>query len=463
MTTGTTEHVFDVIIVGARCAGAALATHLAHAGLSVAVLDAAPLPSGQPASTHLIQPPGMDELDLLGIGDQVRELTPALHTVRMRFDDEATEFSYGPGRAAHCLRRTALDGRLQYAASQAGASLNADTRVVGLLRAADGRVNGVETQQRAGKPLRLLAPLVVGADGRNSSIAKLVGADEYLGYDAPRGCYWAYWHRPATSDPHVVHNCFTGDDQRVVFPTDGDLLLIATAPPVERARAWRADHTAAYLADIRSYPPIASLLDTAAPFGEVRGVVKNRYFFRTSTGPGWALIGDAGHHKDFIIGLGISDALRDARHLAAAILDGHPTSIERYWRQRDIDRMQIFHWSRDLGAADHVTALERLVAQRVTASPAIQPRLGAIIDGQLSPFRLIPPSRAIRWTAGELARGRGRPFIEMLQTAVREQRARREVSRRRRRLPPNRHQHHQHPQSANAGCEPVRFGQAPSS
>ncbi len=236
--------------------------------------------------------------------------------------------------------------------------------------------------------------------------------------------------------PPAIHICYTADDERVVFPTDGDLLLIATAPPVDRARSWRADHTAAYLADVRSYPPIASLLDSDGPVSEVHGVVKNRYFFRASAGPGWALIGDAGHHKDFIIGLGISDALRDARNLAAAILEGHPTSFERYWRQRDVDRMEIFHWSRDLGAPDHVNALERLVGRHTTGAPDVQPRLGAVLDGRLSPFRLVPASRAARWTLAELVRGHPRPFWEMLSAALREQRARREVSRRRRQLPP---------------------------
>jgi 2-polyprenyl-6-methoxyphenol hydroxylase-like FAD-dependent oxidoreductase len=425
---------FDVIIAGARCAGAALATHVARAGLSVAVLDSAPLGSGQPNSTHLIQPPGMDELDLIGVGDQVRELTPALHAVRMRFDDEVTTFSYGAGRAAHCLRRASLDGRLQHAASEAGATLMAETRVVGLLRTDDGTVNGVEAQQRGGRALRLNARLVVGADGRKSSVAKLVGADEYLGYDAPRGCYWAYWRRPPNCDPHVLHNCFSADDQRVVFPTDGELMLIATAPPVDRARAWRTDHTAAYLEDILSYSPIASLLDSDGPVSEVRGLVKSRYFFRTAAGPGWALVGDAGHHKDFIIGLGISDALRDARELATAITGADPTLIDRFWRQRDVDRLPMYLWSRDLGAADHVNALERLVARRAPATPALQPRLGEILDGQLSPFRLIPPSLAAKWAAAELAHGRGRPMLEMLKAGVREQRARHEVARGKRRL-----------------------------
>src|SRR6478752_2890711 len=99
-------HRFDVIVVGARCAGAALAVHLARAGLDVAMVDSAPLPGGHVASTHLIQPPGMDELDLLGLGDDVRDLAPALRRVRMFFDQHSSEFTYGPGRAAHCLRRS---------------------------------------------------------------------------------------------------------------------------------------------------------------------------------------------------------------------------------------------------------------------------------------------------------------------------------------------------------------------
>jgi 2-polyprenyl-6-methoxyphenol hydroxylase-like FAD-dependent oxidoreductase len=232
----------------------------------------------------------------------------------------------------------------------------------------------------------------------------------------------------------VLHNCFSADDQRVVFPTDGDLMLIATAPPADRARAWRTDHTAAYLEDIRSYAPVASLLDGDSPVSEVRGLVKSRYFFRNSAGPGWALIGDAGHHKDFVIGLGISDALRDARELATAITSADPSSIDRFWRQRDVDRMQMYLWSRDLGAADHVNALERLVARRASRTPAVQPRLGEIFDGQLPPFRLIPPSVAVRWTTAELVRGRGRPLLEMLRTGIHEQRARREVARRQRML-----------------------------
>jgi len=352
----------------------------------------------------------------------------------MFFDEHSTEFSYGPGRAAHCLRRSGLDGRLQFAAVEAGTTLMSKTRVVGVVRDPEGRVCGVDVRAEQGGPSRLLAPLVVGADGRYSTIAKLVGADEYLGYDAPRGCYWAYWQRPPDCDAHVIYNCFNSDDARIVFPTDGELLLIATAPPVHQTSAWRDDHAAAYLADITSYPPIAELLETDVPVSEVRGVVRNRYFFRASSGPGWALLGDAGHHKDLVIGLGISDALRDARVLAGAIASGESTALERYWRHRDVERMELFHWSRDLGAPDRVNSLERLVGKRAGAAADVTARLGAVIDGQLSPYQLVPPSLAMRWAAAELLRGRGGPLREVLRTGARMLRSRREVSRRRRLL-----------------------------
>jgi flavin-dependent dehydrogenase len=325
-----------------------------------------------------------------------------------------------------------LDGRLQQLAQAAGACFLPETRVVNVLHDVDGRVCGVETRTREGRAGRLVAPLLVGADGRNSTVAKLVGAAEYLGYDAPRGCYWSYWQRSTGCDPHVLYNCFDGDQSRVVFPTDGELLLIATAPPVERAREWKIDHTTAYVADIRSNPLIASLLETDEPATEVRGVTRNRYYFRQSSGPGWALVGDAGHHKDFVIGLGISDALRDARHLAEAIVDGGPQSLERYWRQRDVDRMELFCWSADLGAADSVNGLERLVGERVSQHPRVAPRLGAVIDGRLSPYELIPTPMALRWVLAQLLRGRSAPVADLIRTAIRRTRARRQLARRRR-------------------------------
>jgi menaquinone-9 beta-reductase len=435
MERSRSEATFDVIIVGARCAGASLAYHLANAGLSVALLDAARLPSGQRTSTHLIQPPGLDELDALGVGTLVRRLSPALRVARLSFDRHQARLPYGPGRAAHCLRRETLDRLLQEAAVRAGADLRAQNRVVDLIRAADGRVRGVEVRRKGGAHERLHADLVVGADGRNSTIAKLAGAKEYLGYDGPRACYWAYWRRPATWDPHELANFYSRDDAYVVFPTDGDLLLIASAPPVDRASRWRTDHTAAYLASVRSCESIGPHIgDGRRPVSEVRGMLKTRYYFRASAGPGWALIGDAGHHKDFFAGLGISDALRDAHELSLAIVDTGEADLDRWWRRRDVERIEMFHWAADLGRSEPVDALRRLTAARLATAPEIRARFGGIWDGRLSPYELIPTNRAARWVASSLLHGDPRPLIPLLGATRRRACAAREQRRRRRAL-----------------------------
>ena len=47
-----------------------------------------------------------------------------------------------------------------------------------------------------------------------------------------------------------------------------------------------------------------------------RGTAVLPNFFRRSAGPGWALVGDAGYHKDPETAQGITDALRDAEGLA---------------------------------------------------------------------------------------------------------------------------------------------------
>ncbi len=123
----------DAVIVGARCAGASLATLLSRTGMSVLLLDKDPLPSDQVISTHPIHPPGIDVLDELGVGTALREKSPASHIVRLRKNDAHVDFQFAEGRAEYCPRRYRLDGLLQDAAVAAGAELRDRTRVTALL------------------------------------------------------------------------------------------------------------------------------------------------------------------------------------------------------------------------------------------------------------------------------------------------------------------------------------------
>src|SRR5712692_4728951 len=47
-----------------------------------------------------------------------------------------------------------------------------------------------------------------------------------------------------------------------------------------------------------------------------------RNFVRKPSGPGWALVGDAGSHKDPMLALGICHALQDAELLADSASEG---------------------------------------------------------------------------------------------------------------------------------------------
>jgi 2-polyprenyl-6-methoxyphenol hydroxylase-like FAD-dependent oxidoreductase len=158
-------------------------------------------------------------------------------------------------------------------------------------------------------------------------------------------------------------------------------------------------------------------------------MLKVRYFFRVSTGPGWALIGDAGHHKDFFAGLGISDALGDAHEFARAITDnGGPDeeALRSWWLQRDVQRVEMFRWAAELGGPGPVDALRRLTATRLAREPELADRFGQIIDGRLSPYELIPTERAVRWVAASMLRGDPRPLPPLLGVARRRAQAARE-------------------------------------
>jgi flavin-dependent dehydrogenase len=160
---------FDTIVVGARCAGAPLAIHLARAGQRVLLLDGAKLPSDQPISTHVVSELGVEWLDELGVGAEVRRLSPPCYGLRLDLAGTVLDIPFRGRRAAHAPRRLHLDRVLQEAAVSAGADLRDQSKVVGLLREG-GRVVGVEVMH-GGSKQSYRARVVVGADGRRSDVA----------------------------------------------------------------------------------------------------------------------------------------------------------------------------------------------------------------------------------------------------------------------------------------------------
>ena len=275
---------FDVIVVGSRCAGAPLATMLARAGLRVCVVDKDRFPSDT-LSTHAIQPTGVQVLERIGVLDGLLKLAPPMVRARMVFDDSVAavdDVVAITGAPVLSVRRITLDEILVNAAAEAGAEVRTDTAVTGLV-VDRGRVAGVTTATG-----ELRAPLVVGADGTRSAVAKMVGAKEYHSTANGRVFMWAYYEADPTNGEIWIGKI--GDHAYLVTPTDNGLCLVAACPSIGRRNEVRADREAVYEAGVRGWPELHAGVAGARREGQIYTMANMRGFFRTSAGPGWALV-----------------------------------------------------------------------------------------------------------------------------------------------------------------------------
>jgi flavin-dependent dehydrogenase len=396
---------WDVIIVGARCAGASLATLLARAGQRVLLLEASSRGTGMPQSTHLVHAPGMDVLDTLGLGDRVRAVTPPTRHFRFALDGSELISEAAPGRDAYCIRRSTLDPWLQDAAESAGTSLYFRHRVVDVLRVGE-RVTGVVVRTPAGFR-RFTADLVVGADGRRSTVADLVNAEEYLVSESNRAGYWSYYPAPsrwtAAWDATLEHRA---EHLRYVFRCDGEQVLLTYVGTGDAVRAWgraRDERLRAALADSPSTGPLSA---DKRPVGPSMGLLHARFFYRRPVGPGYALVGDAGHFKDFVTGQGMTDAFLDAKRLAGAIVDGRDEAFAAYWRGRDALTLPLHQDAIRQGDAAFNEPFMRWVIAHMAEDAALRTRLHQVMDRKLEPAALIPARTMLGYVASALVRGR---------------------------------------------------------
>ncbi|GAA2876754.1 NAD(P)/FAD-dependent oxidoreductase [Pseudonocardia halophobica] len=301
---------YDAIVVGARCAGSATAMLLARAGLDVLLVDRAD-PTRDTLSTHALMRGGVVQLERWGLLDAIVAAgTPPVAT---------TTFHYGPetevvemSAPLYAPRRTVLDAVLLDAAQAAGATVRLGADVTGLLRR-DDRVSGIEARVRGGGTLRARAPLTVGADGARSTTATLVGAGTVRRGRAASAIVYGYFPAPAAGyEWFYVPGATAG-----IIPTNDGLACVwAGMPPAEFA-AGRPRGLEMLFDDVFGRAAGVALGERQGP---LRGFPGAPAVLRTPTGPGWALVGDAGYFKDPLTAHGITDALRDAELLTRSVL-----------------------------------------------------------------------------------------------------------------------------------------------
>ena len=318
---------FDVIVVGARCAGSPTAMLLARKGYKVLVVDRATFPSDT-LSTHVIHPHGAATLARWGLLDRlVASGCPPVHTYAFNFGPLAITGSPGIADApnAYCPRRTVLDKLLVDAAVAAGAELREGFAVDEVV-VSDGRVTGIRGRAKGGPSCTLTAPLVIGADGRHSLVAKAVSPETYNERPALQAAYYAYWSGLSMAGRFEIH---IGDRRGfAAADTHDGLTMVVGGWPYASFEENKQDHERHYMALFDQAPEFRERLDGARRESKVFGAVTPN-FFRKPFGPGWALVGDAGYIKDPITAQGIVDAFRDAE-LVATAMDAWRTGASSY-------------------------------------------------------------------------------------------------------------------------------------
>jgi flavin-dependent dehydrogenase len=360
----------DVIVVGARCAGASVGMLLARRGYDVLVVDRAHFPSDT-VSTHLVHPPGVRALDRWGLHDECVALgAPPIN--RYAFDFGAVTVAGSPcsrddDPPAYCPRRTVLDMLLVDAARRAGAEVREGVTVDDVVFERDAavvvghtRTGGVEERSR----------VVIGADGAHSRVAKIVGAPSYAELPVLSVGYYAYWSGVPVDDVcwMIRPGCGIG-----AFPTNDDLTLLVGAWPHAEYAAVKRDIDGRYTELVEQ--AFGDRLEGAQREGAiVGGGVPNR--FRKPYGRGWALVGDAGYVKDPVTAQGITDAFLDAE-LCAESLDLALRAVCSF-----DDAMRDYHEARDARVQplyDFTVGIADLAAP---PSPELPRVLGAIHDDQ---------------------------------------------------------------------------------
>jgi len=312
----------DVIIVGARCAGSSLAMLLARQGVRVLVVDRASFPSDIPHG-HFIHRHGPRRLRDWGLLDRIAEHTPAIQDMVIDIGDfplvarnlveDDVAWGYGP-------RRVTFDSILMNAAAASGAEVRPAFSVFEYI-IENGTVVGIHGRTQSGTTVLERAPLVIGADGRNSGLARAVNAPIYNQVPSILCYYFSYWSGVAT-EPFELY--VRNAQRRVIFSfkTENDLFAIFVGAPMEEFETFRRDIEPAFMQSLNLIPDFAGRVCAGRREERFYGCSDLPNFYRKPYGSGWALVGDAGVHKDPFLALGICDALRDAEFLADAVRQG---------------------------------------------------------------------------------------------------------------------------------------------
>jgi 2-polyprenyl-6-methoxyphenol hydroxylase-like FAD-dependent oxidoreductase len=348
---------------------------------------------------------GVLKLHRWGILDGLKAAgTPTVRSTSFHYADDVLDIPIKPRDGIDGLyapRRTVIDRLLVDAARESGAEIAYRTRLIDLMRSPEGRVCGVHLRDSDGHDSQVAAELVVGADGVRSTVADLVKAERCRTARHSTGSVFSYWSNTGIEGYHWY---FRPGVSVGAIPTNGGLTCVFASIPQRRFHdEIRADMAAGHQQVLREcHPDLAAVVAAADRAERYRGFAGEMGFFRQSSGPGWALVGDAGYFKDPITAHGMTDALIDAELLARAAAEGSERALADYQLARDARAKGLFDVTDAIASFDWdlatVQRLHRSLSDEMKKEIVESPSSSATADGSRAVVREIgePPDDETR-------------------------------------------------------------------
>ena len=364
--------MYDVIVIGARCAGSPTAMLFAQQGYRVLLLEKARFPQDT-LSSHYIHMQGMALLNRWGLLDRLRDAgcrpitRQSYEGPGVRIDGfsqplDGLRYTYAP-------RRYVLDPILADGAVAAGVEFREGCAVNDLVWE-DDRVVGVRYTTPGGAEATDRARLVVGADGMRSLVARKAGAHNVIEHPRVSCTYYSYWSGvPSHFELYERPGRWIG-----VIPTNDDLTLLMTYFPQEDYHHVRKGVEPFYLDSFRTTAPeLYERMSAGERVEQLYGTGHQENYFRKAYGPGWVLVGDAVNHKDSITARGITEAFVQSQTLTDCIGqrlhddDALGAALERY--ENDLSGDALSHYQGALNVAElkpqgRVDMLRKLVGHQ---------------------------------------------------------------------------------------------------
>jgi flavin-dependent dehydrogenase len=404
--------MLDVIVVGARCAGAPTAMLLARRGYRVLVVDKGEFPSDT-MSTLCIQPTGMSRLRRWGLVDRIREThCPPIRAWTLAFDNVTLSgFPWSADGIAesYAPRRTVLDAILVDAAAAAGAEVRQAFSFEEPLFE-DGVVVGIRGRTKAGTLVEERAKVVVGADGMRSRLAEAVGAAKIVERPTVSCGYYSLFSNVELSRME----CYVRKHRGIAaLPTHDGLSLVWAGRPRDDFHAYRADIAGGFLAILdEAAPDLARRVRAGKREERFLGTADLPHFIRKAQGPGWALVGDAAYYRDPMTAQGISDAFWSAELLADALdagLSGRrhlAKALESYEQAHFEDALPRLEWTYRTADMRPLSANRLQLLEAVRADQKETNLFLGLNAGTVSPLVYFAPENVARILSAAAGRAR---------------------------------------------------------